>query len=468
MTSQTPPEDDIKLEGRGPFKELFLSVNHQPRIQQDNPQHILVIGGGVSGLITAWILLDKGFKVTILAEHWAWNNKTQFSLSRLTSQIAGALWEFPPGGCGLTELVHPSLDYAQLEHYEEWSLQSYEFYTKFAKVHDKKYESEFGGTVKPLNQFFYHPLDQAVLSNTKVDVNEADRTKFEKVKNFAKADRINGFKRDRSQLAKLIAKSHIDPSWGKELKDTYTHDAPIINTDIGMAFLMSIVEDKGASLETRKIDGSLTKVGFELQSEYEADGIVNASGLGALTLAEDQDVFPVRGAIKRMANSTEGSFDHVTEALLVPAQKDVKNEHKPVIFLVPRGEQILYVGSIIQRFNDQLTLTNDSPEVVQMWRRARKFLPGLNDAEPYPGYSFAQGLRPFSKKNVKVRAQTVASTNSKEHRLNIVHNYGHGGSGWTLAIGCARTAVFLLEKILDQKTSDVDANKTMYPFPKDF
>ncbi|KAJ5333052.1 D-amino acid oxidase [Penicillium brevicompactum] len=30
--------------------------------------HVLILGGGVSGLLTAWMLLDKGYRVTILAK----------------------------------------------------------------------------------------------------------------------------------------------------------------------------------------------------------------------------------------------------------------------------------------------------------------------------------------------------------------------------------------------------------------
>lgn len=56
--------------------------------------HVLILGGGVSGLLVAWMLLDKGFRVTILAEEWA--HTWDFSESRITSQIAGALWEMPP------------------------------------------------------------------------------------------------------------------------------------------------------------------------------------------------------------------------------------------------------------------------------------------------------------------------------------------------------------------------------------
>lgn len=48
--------------------------------------HVLVIGGGVTGLISSWVLLDRGYHVTILSEAWASDEQ------RLTSQIAGALY----------------------------------------------------------------------------------------------------------------------------------------------------------------------------------------------------------------------------------------------------------------------------------------------------------------------------------------------------------------------------------------
>lgn len=33
--------------------------------------HILIIGGGVTGLTTSWLLLDKGYRVTILSKAWS-------------------------------------------------------------------------------------------------------------------------------------------------------------------------------------------------------------------------------------------------------------------------------------------------------------------------------------------------------------------------------------------------------------
>lgn len=78
-------------------------------------RHVLIIGGGVSGLLVAWMLLDKGIRVTILAKEWA--RTWDFGEPRITSQIAGALWEMPPGGCGLTEIESLGAGWATVDHY---------------------------------------------------------------------------------------------------------------------------------------------------------------------------------------------------------------------------------------------------------------------------------------------------------------------------------------------------------------
>jgi D-amino-acid oxidase len=51
--------------------------------------HIIIIGGGITGLTTACELLQRNYKVTIIAERYGSQG------DRITSQIAGALWEWP-------------------------------------------------------------------------------------------------------------------------------------------------------------------------------------------------------------------------------------------------------------------------------------------------------------------------------------------------------------------------------------
>lgn len=75
---------------------LWRDIDPLSRPMKKSPgaYHVLVIGGGVTALVTAWVLLDHGYQVTIMAKSWAGDTE------RLTSQIAGALWEFPPAVCG--------------------------------------------------------------------------------------------------------------------------------------------------------------------------------------------------------------------------------------------------------------------------------------------------------------------------------------------------------------------------------
>lgn len=46
---------------------------------------ILIIGRGGTGLVTAWVLLDRGYHVVVMSKEWASFGKHQ----RLTSQVAG-------------------------------------------------------------------------------------------------------------------------------------------------------------------------------------------------------------------------------------------------------------------------------------------------------------------------------------------------------------------------------------------
>ena len=77
-------------------------------------------------------------------------------------------------------------------------------------------------------------------------------------------------------------------------------------------------------------------------------------------------------------------------------------------------------------------------------------MPSLRHAAFRNHFPFAQGLRPFIKKNVKVRAD-------EDFGFPLVHNYGHGGSGWTLGVGTAHTAVCIVQEILNDKVDFTEA-----------
>ncbi|KAK5815500.1 FAD dependent oxidoreductase [Linnemannia elongata] len=437
------------------YPHIKISTEDKPcKEPTKNSKHILILGAGVSGLMTAWMLLDKGYRVTIIADDWAWSR--DFNKSRMTSQIAGALWEYPPGGCGLTEIESVGPGWANIGHYREWATQSFDFYNRYDKVcntFEKKGHS-FGLQMTKLHQFFYND----VTSGGKDD----ESTKLQSLKEVAEQHpefgldietyRHKGIKETFHNI-----NSNID---NQDLESAYTHRTPIINTDKAMAYLMALVTVKGATLETRKLEGKIKDFGADLLTDHKAHLIVNATGLGARELADDDDVYPVRGAVKRVDNTRSGHFRHLNDSYLVPAQKNNKDHPVKTIFIVPRNDDVLYVGSIIQPNIYDKVLTPDSPEVQIMWDRAGQFMPSLFHANMVPMYPFAQGLRPFTKRNAKVRAD-------KEAKFRLVHNYGHGGSGWTLGVGTARCVVYIVERLLSAKDEDVqkaaaDINRTIY------
>lgn len=442
------------------YPAVNLSTEDTPYVEvQKDAKHVLILGAGVSGLMIAWMLLDKGYRVTIVAEHWAWNK--DFAQSRITSQIAGALWEYPPGGCGLTEIESPGSGWSNIDHYREWSLQSFEFFSKYTKVANdyEKSGHSFGLQLTKLHQFFWSDAVDGPPSDGEVRNEELDKFRALQAESSETLDKY-GFElgiETCKGVEEIKAKfPNVNTNiGGEDFQSSYSHVAPIINTDKATAYLMALVKAKGASLETRKFDGKVKDFGKQLLEDHEAHLIVNATGLGARELADDPDVYPVRGAIKRIDNTRSGRFRHLNDAYLAPAQRDSKNRPTKTIFIVPRNDDVLYVGSIIQPNNNVMNLTPDSPEVEVMWNRAIDFLPSLANANTFPGFPFAQGLRPFTRRNVKVRADEDAN-------FPLVHNYGHGGSGWTLGVGTARCAVLIVEELLVKKSSAEEINLKLY------
>jgi hypothetical protein len=105
---------------------------------------ILIIGGGVTGLTTACELLERGYKVTVVAERYA--NKE----NRITSQIAGALWEWPPAVCGR------HTDAISLDNSKRWCMVAYERFKKMAA--DTELSKASGVKMRLAKFFFNEPV----------------------------------------------------------------------------------------------------------------------------------------------------------------------------------------------------------------------------------------------------------------------------------------------------------------------
>ncbi|EKG19793.1 FAD dependent oxidoreductase [Macrophomina phaseolina MS6] len=372
---------------------------------------ILIIGGGVTGLTTAWTLLDRGYHVTILAKEWASYGKAQ----RLTSQIAGALWEFPPAVCG------QHTDAISLRHSKRWCMVAYHIWDAIAA--SKPLSQLSGVRMKAADFFFPTPVEQ-------------DAEQLSKMHEIM-ASGVRGFRRDPN----IIEERRIGESYGAV--DAYEHLAPVIDTDVAMAFLKDLVVAKGAELVTGTIHGDIFDQEHSLRQEFQADVIINATGLAGTELAGDSSCYPIRGGLIRVIN--DGSdFPKVEQALTISA--DAAHDSNEIVFLVPRNDDILLIGGIAEPHKYELDLSLETPIIKRMRARCEAFLPDLKKARLDPDYPLAQGLRPFRQRNVRVERELRLHGTGAPSR--IVHSYGQGGAGWSLSFGCAGDVAALVEEAL--------------------
>lgn len=412
-----------------PSLVMWRDLNPYPkRLVQatETSPHILIVGAGVTGLVTAWVLLDKGYKVTILSKEWANYSKSE----RLTAQIAGALWEFPPAVCG------SHTDRISLSNSKRWCMVAYHAWDAIASVPELRH----GAGVRMLPSGFFFPQ--------KVEEDPAQLSKMVEIMMSG----VKGFRHD----PKLVAQRRIDPNYGGEngVMDAYELLAPIIDTDQAMMWLMSLVLNKGATTVTETIQGDLLDQEDVLRTRFHADAIVNATGLAGTELAGDDSCYPIRGGLIRVINDGK-DFPKVESALTITA--DAVHDANEIVFLVPRNDNILLIGGIAQPHEHALDLTLDTPIVQRMRRRCEAFLPCLQKARVDPNYPLAQGLRPFRSRNVRVERElrTVPGT---ARPSRIVHSYGQGGAGWSLSFGCAGDVAELVE----------DALKEVAPTPMEY
>jgi D-amino-acid oxidase len=352
-------------------------------ISQKSKEKILVIGAGVSGLTTALCLAREGFEVTVVAEKFA---------PDITSVVAGALWEWPPAVCGYHS------DERSLKRSKEWCQLSYNIFSELAENH------ETGVYMRTANFYF----------KDKVEDNIRHSFKMKELKNH-----VEDFRHDPA----LITENKISEKMN--LKDAYSHLAPMIDTDVYMSWLLKEINKAGCHIIHRRISGNIIEQEEALKKEFQADVIVNCAGLGSIELTGD-DMYPLRGALVRVRNNGV-SFPKVTQAHCV-SYNDAKAE-QDMIFIVPRGENILLLGGLVESDEWSLNIGLDNYEPIRdMFDRCKEFMPFLKDAELDLSEPVRVGLRPSRKQNVRLE---------QEANSRIIHNYGHGGSGITFSWGCA-------------------------------
>jgi len=330
-------------------------------------KHVLIVGGGVTGLTTARSLMDRGYRCTVVSTEYADRP------GQITSQIAGALWEFPPAVCG------KHTDEISLSRSKQWCMNAYHRFN--AEAQDPTMREEAGVRMRFANFFFKYNLE----------TNPGQMAKMEEIENSG----VDGFLRDPTIIDSIGA----NRDYG--VVDAYRHMAPIINTHRYTVRLYSHVVSRGCQLMEGTITGDLLDNEKALLSQFNAQAIVNCTGLNGGSLCDDDSCYPLRGALVRLVN--DGSrFPQLHEALSISLDGREDTDENDLVFIVPRNDNTLIVGGIAQANEWDKDLTWDNfPKFKQMLDWNAEFYPPLKNAEIDPVRPVAVGLRPFRKTNVR-------------------------------------------------------------------
>jgi len=139
--------------------------------------------------------------------------------------------------------------------------------------------------------------------------------------------------------------------------------------------------------------------------------VVNCAGLGSRELVSDRTLLPVRGQVVVVAQFG------LTEWLLAG------HDPEQLIYIVPRQDTVL-LGGTAEDGDEDLTVRPRTAAAIV--RRCSELLPELGSARIL---AHRVGLRP-ARPSVRLETELTGSG-------PVVHCYGHGGAGVTLAYGCA-------------------------------
>lgn len=179
---------------------------------------------------------------------------------------------------------------------------------------------------------------------------------------------------------------------------------------------------------TGRIDalgGSVRALPERLSRLEEAGGdlVVNCSGIASRDLVGDDSVYPIRGVVVRMAGT--GIQESITDEV----------DHDIPTYMIPNTDYCV-LGGTAEVGNWDLGVSD--AEVKAIVERCAGLDPRVRKGTIIGTQA---GLRP-GRPEVRVEPDTLESGRP------VIHNYGHGGSGYTLAWGCAEEVAAIAARLI--------------------
>ncbi|WP_142230780.1 FAD-dependent oxidoreductase [Streptomyces cavourensis] len=208
--------------------------------------------------------------------------------------------------------------------------------------------------------------------------------------------------------------------WAAELRDAVEVAEglrvvlPLLDMPVHLAWLERRLVAAGGAVERRAVTGFA-------EAAERSPVVVNCTGLGARELVPDPGMRAVRGQLVLVENP--GIEEWFTEA-------DPASEATTYFF--PQPGRLVLGGTA--RADDERP-EPDAAVAREIVARCARVRPEIADARVL---GHRVGLRPVREGGVRIEVGALPGGGL------LVHNYGHGGAGVTVAWGCARAAAALV------------------------
>lgn len=172
---------------------------------------------------------------------------------------------------------------------------------------------------------------------------------------------------------------------------------------------------------------------LDSSNTLQISAFVNATGISALKLVPDPNVYPVRGQTVTVA----GEASKITTVDGFP--NDATPSNTPITYILPRPHSnTTILGGTKQA--GSWTAEPDPKTTEEILRQAKEWAPELlNEKGEFEVLSVQVGLRPARKGAARVEIEVLDGA-------VVCYAYGHAGAGYQNSVGSASKVVRLLEE----------------------
>jgi D-amino-acid oxidase len=202
------------------------------------------------------------------------------------------------------------------------------------------------------------------------------------------------------------------------VKRGYRVQAPAARMEIYLQWLTRYAQGKGATFEYGEVDNLET-------THRDFEYVINCTGFGARELVNDRAFIPYKGQY------------FVLEADAGAPTEYLGDDDFPggMAYAIPRGGQVM-VGGTAEEGVEDFVPTLKWQSVVE---RAGVYIPWLKTRAVTDTWrQHVVCVRPARDGGVRIEVEQL-----RDGR-RLIHNYGHGGSGFSLSWGCAEEVLRLI------------------------